>query len=802
MTPYRVLRRLRLPSDTLSVQSQYFASLGRKEIAPNARPLAHNRCPATPVCFSPRAWRFVHALQRDIAADASARDSRHAPHWDDGAAPPAAGKLPPARMRMCVRLLLSGTQLRATLPHHPFALSPCVPFCSFAIYATSTLSKYTLPNTCASPIRATTASTLALRIDLYASHHTSCTHLRSARPSASPPHTRPTTSSHNLTTESALAPRTPRCPCVSPVRTTTKYTPSLGTPRSPPPHTRPSRFSRTSASDDGPTRAPCMPLRCPRFSHTRGMLRPHAPSRPINWLVFLPHVQWPNLRPRPASPFDLYLQHTLLHTRPTNQSARPDFLPHIRCAMAGGKHSLSGMARGTGGEREHKTYIVAHGQCELGRIQCCALAWLLPSPTSVCMAASDSFRRVCTPFRAPLRYTYPDAADSPLRSALKDDLKLQSLAIRTLYHHHEISLATSFVLSLWSLLGPWVDLRGRVLQSTTPPSRDAAYKTFDPTLLLRAIFFISITVVLEGTGAARVLISGSPTSVCMAASDSFDGPLCKTIYVKHTYTTCWTLDNLTTEKLPHTDRHHARALPHSVIDDLAANDVPGSGRDHPPPVAGGVSVACRAQIDTIRHSSHDAVSITVPTRFDTLRHKRQILGRIDVRASELGARDVRERVCERRKYGKLVLPTTAVRCMQFRRISLPTTTSSGWEDGHTRIVGAASGMTSVWLGAEAAVGLGRVLPRSPRTLSPVVRDPRRIDGHAGRLRERRQAQAVARALAMDLGDIAAIETLFPVRARRRRSTQDDDRMLDRPRRTITQSSTSRLFSTSYTPRPA
>ncbi|KAJ7278552.1 hypothetical protein C8J57DRAFT_1503432 [Mycena rebaudengoi] len=104
------------------------------------------------------------------------------------------------------------------------------------------------------------------------------------------------------------------------------------TPRSPPLHTRPSRFSRTSASDDESTLAPRVPLRCPRFSHTRGMLRQHAPSRPMNRLMFLPHVQWPNSHPRPASPFDLYLQHTLLYTRPTNQSARPDFLPRIRCA--------------------------------------------------------------------------------------------------------------------------------------------------------------------------------------------------------------------------------------------------------------------------------------------------------------------------------------------------------------------------------------------------------------------------------------------------------------------------------------
>ncbi|KAJ7278523.1 hypothetical protein C8J57DRAFT_1577232, partial [Mycena rebaudengoi] len=74
---------------------------------------------------------------------------------------------------------------------------------------------------------------------------------------------------------------TPRCPCVSSIRATTKYTPSLSTPRSPPPFTPPRRFSRTSASDDRPTLVPRMPLRCARFSNTRGMLAPDAPSRPV-----------------------------------------------------------------------------------------------------------------------------------------------------------------------------------------------------------------------------------------------------------------------------------------------------------------------------------------------------------------------------------------------------------------------------------------------------------------------------------------------------------------------------------------
>ncbi|KAJ7278542.1 hypothetical protein C8J57DRAFT_1503423 [Mycena rebaudengoi] len=290
-------------------------------------------------------------------------------------------------------------------------------------------------------------------------------------------------------------------------------------------------------------------------------------------------------------------------------------------------------------------------------------------------------------------------------------------------------------------------------------------------------------------GTARVLISG-PRRRCARlrarGSYSFDGKA----YMYHLPGTSilpphgasllsgphaaqQTLDNLTTGKLPHTDRHHAPALPHlsllSSSTTLLRMTSPGTG-----------GVPRTNRYDPALIPCHDAVSITVAC-FDTLRHKRQIPRRIDVRASQLSGHDVHERVCERRKYGKLLLPalTSAARCMMggwayaHRRRSIRDDERMGW------------GRRPRWGWGACKAALSRTprrlhvllvsppvfrLPRSPRTLSPVMRETgvRLIHDRPSHRRPRWAspgAQAAAHALPMDLGDITTIETLFPVRQR-------------------------------------
>ncbi|KAJ7278548.1 hypothetical protein C8J57DRAFT_1503429 [Mycena rebaudengoi] len=168
------------------------------------------------------------------------------------------------------------------------------------------------------------------------------------------------------------------------------------------------------------------------------------------------------------------------------------------------------------------------------------------------------------PFRAPLRYTY---ADSTLRSALEDGLKLQCICTTS-----------------WTLCNRTI---GNLPRNRQTP---------------RAVFATE-----PGAALPHLDHLASSTTSLRMASVAF-------MRARGTSTRSW---------VPTT-----------------AFGVAASERA----LTGGVSVMTRP---------------LSYARFDTLGDKRRILGRIAVLVGELGAHDIRERVCKRRKYGKLVLPTTA-----------------------------------------------------------------------------------------------------------------------------------------------
>ncbi|KAJ7278524.1 hypothetical protein C8J57DRAFT_1577234 [Mycena rebaudengoi] len=262
--------------------------LGRTEISPNARPIS-----SQPLS--------CHACLL-LAA-----------RTDDDAAPTAARKLPPARMRMLRGLgymlplsrrassfrpppdTRAGTQLRGLLPHHPLALSPCASLCSFVTH---------LAHTCAPrvparlrPIRGPSPLPIASRRICARSPHAPLP-LRLFYTRDDEIHTLV----KHAPIPSAIYAAQPLLPCLRQRRRTDACAPHV----------------------------PSLPALLP-YPRNAVPARPFAAHNAINRFAFLPH-------------------HTLLHTRPTNLSARPDFLPRIRCAAQdgeeeGGRKALSGWWR-------------------------------------------------------------------------------------------------------------------------------------------------------------------------------------------------------------------------------------------------------------------------------------------------------------------------------------------------------------------------------------------------------------------------------------------------------------------------